>query len=405
MVHISHFKSALLHGLALRGDRYFRKLAITSLLFCPVLAAGLPADLFAKSPEIQVLKKGGDEQVNTYRIPGIATTNDGTLIAVYDNRYENARDLPADIDVGMSRSTDGGQTWEPMKVIMDFDKNVPNSQGNGVGDPAILVDRNSGEIFVIALWSFGNRSWHGSRSGMKPEETGQVVIARSLDDGISWTKPENITAQIKDPAWHLVFQGPGAGIQLKDGTLVFAAQYIAPNRDSHSCFIWSKDQGSNWEISSSPTPGVPKTSEAQIAELNDGSLLLSMRNETDQGERLWATYSFKDFISNGQWNTPWSDVADPRCMASLIRHPSGALLFCNPNSPSHRVGLTVRVSEDEGKSWSDGQLIDPAPCAYSCLTILDDGTIGVLYESGKRSPYENLSFATFSLDWAKTGQP
>lgn len=365
---------------------------------------GFAFDAFAEGPRVQILRQGGDDSVNTYRIPGIATTNAGTLLAVYDARHANARDLPADVDVALSRSTDGGRTWEAMKIIMDYDKNVPNSHGNGVGDPAILVDRTTGEIFVIALWSFGNRSWHGSREGMTPEETGQVVIVRSKDDGVSWSEPVNITSQIKDPKWHLVFQGPGAGIQLRDGTLVFAAQYITPDRNSHSCFIWSKDHGDRWEISSSPTTGTPKTSEAQIAELTDGSLLLSMRNETDLGQRLWAIYSFEGDIAKGQWTAPWSDVPDPRCMASLIRHPSGALLFCNPNSPRHRVGLTVRVSEDDGKTWSEGQLIDPAPSAYSCLTILQDGTIGVLYETGKKSPYENLSFTTFSLEWAKTGE-
>jgi arylsulfatase A-like enzyme len=59
-------------------------------------------------------RQHGDDGVHTYRIPGITTTNAGTLIAVYDNRNRRGGDLPGDIDVGMSRSTDGGQTWEPM---------------------------------------------------------------------------------------------------------------------------------------------------------------------------------------------------------------------------------------------------------------------------------------------------
>src|SRR5688500_19448232 len=66
------------------------------------------------------IRKAGDGGVHTYRIPGIATTDKGTLIAVYDIRYNNTRDLPENIDVGMSRSTDGGRNWEPMKVIMDM---------------------------------------------------------------------------------------------------------------------------------------------------------------------------------------------------------------------------------------------------------------------------------------------
>lgn len=67
-----------------------------------------------------VLRAAGQDSCDTYRIPGLVTTNEGTLIAVYDNRYNNSKDLQEDIDIGMSRSTDGGRTWEPMKVIMDM---------------------------------------------------------------------------------------------------------------------------------------------------------------------------------------------------------------------------------------------------------------------------------------------
>ncbi|SVC50702.1 uncharacterized protein METZ01_LOCUS303556, partial [marine metagenome] len=84
------------------------------------------------------LRNGGDDGVNTYRIPGLATTNKGTLIGVYDIRKRSGSDLPGDIDVGMSRSTDGGKTWEEMKAIMDMG-NDPKWRYDGIGDPAVLV--------------------------------------------------------------------------------------------------------------------------------------------------------------------------------------------------------------------------------------------------------------------------
>ena len=99
------------------------------------------------------MRKAGDDSVHTYRIPGITTTDKGTLIAVYDIRYKHSGDLPANIDVGMSRSTDGGQTWEPMKNIMDM--GAPH-ENNGVGDPAVLFDPVTKKIWVSALWSKGN---------------------------------------------------------------------------------------------------------------------------------------------------------------------------------------------------------------------------------------------------------
>src|SRR5699024_11375756 len=95
------------------------------------------------------LRQPGDDEVASYRIPGLVTTNEGTLIAAYDIRYEDAGDLQGNIDVGISRSTDGGRSWEPMQVIMDMDEWGGLSEDqNGVGDPSILVDDQTGTIWV-----------------------------------------------------------------------------------------------------------------------------------------------------------------------------------------------------------------------------------------------------------------
>ena len=108
------------------------------------------------------IRKAGDDSVNSYRIPGITTTDKGTLLSVYDIRYNNSGDLPGNIDVGLSRSTDGGRTWEPMKIIMDM--GAPH-ENNGIGDPAIFFDPVTKKIWVAALWSKGNRSIAGSKPG------------------------------------------------------------------------------------------------------------------------------------------------------------------------------------------------------------------------------------------------
>ncbi|HIL24494.1 MAG TPA: hypothetical protein EYG19_03750, partial [Verrucomicrobia bacterium] len=146
------------------------------------------------------VRQRGQGGVHTCRIPGLATTPKGTLIGVYDLRQRGGGDLPGDIDVGMSRSTDGGRTWEPTRAIMDMGRDA-KWRYDGIGDPAVLVDRNTGTIWVAATWSHGNRSWRGSGPGMKPEETGQLMLVRSDDDGVTWSKPINITAQVKKPEW------------------------------------------------------------------------------------------------------------------------------------------------------------------------------------------------------------
>ena len=343
-----------------------------------------------------VVRRAGDDGVHTYRIPGMAVTPRGTLIAVFDARNRSGADLPGDIDVGMMRSTDNGATWGAMQRIMDYDAAVPGSRGNGVGDPAVLVDDRSGTIIVAALWSMGARGWHGSGPGLKPEETGQFVVSRSTDDGLTWSAPESITPQVKDPAWRLCFQGPGNGIRLRDGALVFPAQFKDAKNVPHSCFIASSDGGKTWRISPAAAPATPPTSECAAAELSGSALLLSMRNEGRSGQRLWARWEWSGSdVMTGKWSEPWSALPDPTCMASLVRHPSGALLFANPAHPKQRVALTVRRSDDDGKTWNDGRVLEPGGAMYSSLAVLKDGSVGILYES---VPDKGLVFARFGLD-------
>jgi len=369
-------------------------------------ARELPAEQQPREPGLDdpqvfrhILRRNGDDNVKSYRIPGLATSNKGTLLAVFDIRHDGGGDLPANIDVGLLRSTDEGATWSPMQTILDFDKNVAGSRGNGVGDPTILVDRTTGAICVAALWSQGNRGWHGSGPGLAPEETGQFVLTKSTDDGATWSPPVNITRQVKRPEWKLCFQGPGAGIQTRDGKLIFPAQFRDAEGVAHSCFIVSRDHGERWEISPPALPDKPPTSEAQIVELPDGSLLLSMRDESRSGQRAWARWEWSsksDSGIDGQWSSHWSAVPDPTCMASLLQVPNGPLLFSNPNSSTQRIALTIRSSTDGGRHWSDGRLLDPRGSMYSCLTVTKKGHVAVLYEVAG-----TLTFARFSPDWVR----
>ena len=199
--------------------------------------------VYAKRTGVAI-RKAGDDNVNTYRIPGIATTDKGTLLSVYDIRYNNSADLPGNIDVGLSRSTDSGRTWQPMKIIMDM--GAPH-ENNGIGDPSILFDPVTKKIWVAALWSKGNRSIAGSLPGISPDTTGQFVLVSSADDGLTWSAPYTITPQVKNPAWHLFFNGPGSGIAMQDGKLVFAAQYWDEVKKPYSTIIYSDDHGATWK--------------------------------------------------------------------------------------------------------------------------------------------------------------
>ncbi len=333
------------------------------------------------------LRLRGDDKSKFYRIPGLATTNKGTLIAVYDIRYNHAGDLPANIDVGVSRSTDGGQTWGPMGVAMDMGPGTKD----GIGDPAVLVDPKTGRIWVAALWSHGNRAWFGSGKGMTPEETGQFVLVHSDDDGLTWSKPINITPQVKKPDWHLFFNGPGAGIAMKDGTLVFPAQYQDGDLNEQgkkkgtpfSTLIYSKDGGKTWK---SGTGIKSNTTEAQVVELADGSLMLNCRDNRGGYRTVGVT---KDL--GATWTLHETDrkaLRDPVCQGSILRMDTDKygplLVFSNPAvSGGGRYNMTVKISKDFGTTWPEENqaLYDSRKGAgYSCLSPVGKDAVGVVYE-------------------------
>jgi sialidase-1 len=335
------------------------------------------------------VRKANDDNVHTYRIPGIVQTDQGTLIAVYDNRYTKSGDLPGNIDVGMSRSLDSGKTWEPMRVVMDMG---PPHDNNGVGDPAILFDPVTKKVWVAALWSKGNRSIAGSLPGISPDTTGQFVLVSSADDGLTWTAPRSITPEIKNAAWHLFFNGPGSGIAMRDGKIVFAAQYWNENKIPYSTLIYSDDHGNTWKGKLAGPKS--NTTESQLVETTPGTILLNMRDNRG-GYRSIATTS-----NMGQtWiehPTSFSALPDPVCMASLIKSTvqmgstlKDVLFFSNPSTTSGRYNITVKASVDLGESWKSAHqlLIDERNCfGYSSLTAIDSKTVGLLYE-GSRDLY------------------
>ncbi len=337
------------------------------------------------------MRNRGDDGVHTYRIPGLATTNKGTLISVYDVRRRTGGDLPGDIDVGMSRSIDGGRTWEPMQAIMDMGDD-PEWRYDGIGDPAVLVDKKTSTIWVAATWSHGNRSWRGSGPGLKPEETGQLMLVRSDDDGLTWSKPINITSQVKHPKWCFILQGPGKGITMRDGTIVFAAQYQDPpeqKRLPHSTIIYSKDHGKTWQVG---TSAFDDTTESQVVEIEPGVLMLNCRYNRKAVRVVMTT---RDMGKTWQKHTTSerSLIEPGSCMASLIdvdqevgKDVGGWLLFSNPDSTRGRHHITIKASPDHGLTWPKEHrlLLDEETSAgYSCMSMIDENTIGILYEGSQ----------------------
>lgn len=334
------------------------------------------------------VRHAGDDGAAAFRIPGLVTTNKGTLLGVYDVRYNSSVDLQEHIDIGLSRSIDGGKTWEKMRLPLAFGEygGLPAAQ-NGVGDPSILVDTKTNTIWIVAAWTHGmgnQRAWWSSQQGMDVNHTAQLVLVKSTDDGKTWSEPINITEQVKHPEWYFLLQGPGRGITMEDGTLVFPIQYISKDRIPNAGIMYSKDRGETWTIHYHARTN---TTEAQVAEVVPGTLMLNMRDNRG-GSR--AVYTTSDLgMTWKEHESSRTALPEPVCMASLISVKAAdnvlgkdILIFSNPNTTNARKNITIKISLDGGNTWAHQLLLDEGEnWGYSCLTMVDKETIGILYES------------------------
>lgn len=336
------------------------------------------------------VRHAGDDAVAAYRIPGLVTTNAGTLLGVYDIRYNTSVDLQEHVDIGISRSTDKGQTWEPMRTAMTFGNygGLPKAQ-NGVGDPSILVDEKTGTVWVVAAWTHGmgnQRAWWSSYPGMDIHHTAQLMLTKSDDDGKTWSEPINITEQVKDPSWYFLLQGPGRGISMQDGTLVFPIQFIDSTRVPNAGVMYSKDHGKTWNLHNLARTN---TTEAQVAEVEPGVLMLNMRDNRGGSRAVSTTRDLGKTWTEHPSNR--SALPESVCMASLIEvdakdNVTGKklLLFSNPNVIKGRNHITIKASTDGGLTWPDKYQImldEEEGWGYSCLSMIDDETVGIFYES------------------------
>lgn len=336
------------------------------------------------------VRHAGDDGSEAFRIPGLVTTNKGTLLGVYDVRYNNSADLQEHIDIGLSRSIDGGKTWEKMRLPLSFGETGGLPQGqNGVGDPSILVDTRTNTVWIVAAWTHGiggQRAWTASGQGMDMNHTAQLVLAKSEDDGKTWSGPYNITEQVKLPEWYFLLQGPGRGITMDDGTLVFPIQFIDAGRIPNAGIMYSKDRGKTWAIHHYARTN---TTEAQVAEVEPGVLMLNMRDNRGGSRAVSIT---KDLgLTWTEHSSSRKALPEPVCMASLISVKAkdnvlgkDILLFSNPNTTKGRHHITIKASLDGGKTWlPEHQVLldEENGWGYSCLSMIDQETVGILYES------------------------
>lgn len=376
-------------------------LLLALLLQAAVSAAGEPelADVF-------VPRADGFKSI---RIPAIVASKSGTLLAFAEGRAADADQ--ASNKIIQKRSSDGGKTWGKLAVLADDGRNSLNN-------PCVVVEHRSGRLLLM-YQSYPAGLTEQSRNLQAGYGGGRVVRAwliASDDDGATWSKPREITTQVKRPNATTVTGGPGIGIQLRHGE--HAGRILFPFNDGpfglwNIYAVYSDDGGSTWAMGDD-APGnliddgkgrkISTVNEAQFVELSDGSIRFNARR--------WGGKPLRKTCASLDGGATWSkiqdvpELADPSCMGSIFRYTDPAdrsrsrILYSGPQSTRRENG-TIFLSYDEGQTWPVKRVLCPSGFAYSCLTALRDSVIGCLYEaqgSGK------IIFARFTLDWLTNGK-
>ena len=332
----------------------------------------------------------GQDGYHTFRIPSIVVTNSGTLLAFCEGRKTSQSDH-GDVDLVLKRSTDGGRMWGPMQLIYEDGGSAKIT----IGNPTVVVDRQTGTVWLAFC-----------------RDNDRVFVTHSDDDGATWAKPREITKDVKIDWWTWYATGPGHGTQLTrppyKGRLMIPSNHTnAGKKQCWSHVFFSDDHGRSWQLGGN----VPDdhTSEPEIVELVDGTLMMNTRNWPPREAHRRAVSLSTD--GGKTWTEPYHDqtLITPHCQGSIIRYTAPPeydktrILFSNPASTRNREKMTVRLSYDEGKTWAVSKQIHAGPSAYSCLVVLPDMTIGCLYEGGQTHRREWIRLARFSLEWLTDG--
>lgn len=344
---------------------------------------------------------GGAEGYHTYRVPALVRSAAGTLLAFAEARA--GREDSGHIETVIKRSGDGGVTWTPPRRVAGT---APDTWGNPA--PVVLP---SGRVLLLTCTNAGVLTEDDIVTGRADaEQTRRVFVQHSDDDGVSWSAPREVTAQVKRPDWRWYATGPGPGLVTGAGRILVPANHsVAPAAGSADTGgephhygghgVCSDDGGATWAIGFvSPGNGEVNPNESVVAALPDGRLYLNCRNEQGRAAGTRAdAYSSDGGLTLDAPHQPQPTITSPVVQGALLSLPDGRLLYSGPSDGAERAGMAVRVSADAGATWGRPHLVDDRPAAYSALALVDAETVGLLYETGDDRPDERLAYVRLPL--------
>ena len=328
-----------------------------------------------------------------YRIPGLIVTRKGTLLAYCEERQ--GTDDRAYMNIVYRRSVDGGKTWSKKTIIAE---GITSEQI--ISSPVMVADsRNRIHCFYVPNVAM-------------PQKGGWVAYVYSDDDGITWSSPKDISSATREEERNLFATGPGHGIELKNGRILipvwFAVRTGEEQRSeasfpSASSTLYSDDYGETWNLGEAipGTDSVPNPNECTLVELSDGSVMINIRNESDQYRR--ATAVSADGVSGWTELCLDDELQDCHCFGSLQRYDAKTILFVNPKEPTSRSIIAIRQSNDDCETWTKGKTILYRYGGYSDINVSNKGpwiyVLSEIYQEGTFS----ISFIKVNKKWLDNG--
>ncbi len=357
-------------------------------VLCVILLSIISFEVYPKTKSKQkvnkvpvfktLFKSTPQNKVSCYRIPSIVTAPNGDLIVAIDERVISCGDLKwnKDINIVIRRSSDNGDSWSDIETVINY------PLGKSASDPSMIVDKTTKTIFLFFNYMDLDNE----------KDVYYLKVTKSIDNGKTWSKPVDITSQITKKEWHKDFKfiTSGRGIQTSKGKLLHTLVNL-----QKGLFVFASDNhGKSWYLINTP---IRPADESKIVELKDGTWMINSRiNGAGHRYIHLSSDKGKTWVSK-----PDLSLVDSGCNASIIRYNikkdnQNILLFSNANDNKHRKNMTIKISYDDGKTWSKGKTIYKEEVAYSSMTVLNNGDIGLFFE---KDGYKENVFVRLTLEW------
>jgi len=356
--------------------------------------------------DVQQIAASQENGYDMYRVPGLIITESGVLLLYCDGRRK-VLDQPVQ-SLLMFRSEDNGRCFSETRTMVEGQINEQ------VHNPMMIAGHDAEVHFF----------WNISYS--------RFFYRRSIDAGLTWGETVELTDILAgfrpEYPWNSGAYASGHGIMMRNGRLVapiWLSTGGSAHRPAHFGCLFSNDNGCSWQrgelLQDNETAGVCNLTEGSIAELDNNQIIATLRH----GEYRIRKRAFVLGAGGMTWGQPFfnKNLADPICAGSLCRFDNAdpILIFSNCAwedpagleamkqdksirwSKEARQNITIRVSRDEGLTWSDGALLEKYG-GYSDLAVSHDKRmIFCFYESGWMDGNcflnKRLLLARFNLAW------